>query len=88
MNTLLTSQQRNDVLSSMAQLIADKKASILSANKLDVERYDGDDLAMFDRLKVDDSKIDGMILSLSQLVADSDPIGKELYHFERRRFSH
>jgi len=82
MNTLLTSQQRNDVLSSMSQLIADKKASILSANKLDVERYDSGDLAMVDRLKVDDSKIDGMILSLSQLIADSDPIGKELYHFD------
>jgi glutamate-5-semialdehyde dehydrogenase len=37
---------------------------------------------MVDRLKVDDSKIEGMILSLSQLIADSDPIGKELYNFK------
>jgi glutamate-5-semialdehyde dehydrogenase len=81
MNTLLTSQQRNDVLTSMAGLIADERAGILTVNKIDVERYDGDDLAMVDRLKVDDSKIDGMILSLSQLIADSDPIGKELYYF-------
>lgn len=81
MNTLLTSQQRNDVLTSMAGLIADERAGILTVNKIDVERYDGADLAMVDRLKVDDSKIDGMILSLSQLIADSDPIGKELYHF-------
>jgi glutamate-5-semialdehyde dehydrogenase len=82
MNTLLTSQQRNDVLTSMAGLIADERAGILNVNKIDVERYDGTDLAMVDRLKVDDSKIDGMILSLSQLIADSDPIGKELYHFK------
>ena len=81
MNTLLTSQQRNDVLTTMAQLIADEKASILNANTIDVEKYDGNDLAMYDRLKVDDVKIEGMILSLEQLVADSDPIGKELYHF-------
>jgi glutamate-5-semialdehyde dehydrogenase len=65
----------------MAGLIADERAGILTVNKIDVERYDGDDLAMVDRLKVDDSKIDGMILSLSQLIADSDPIGKELYYF-------
>ena len=82
MNTLLTSQQRNDVLTSMAGLIADERSGILSVNKIDVERYDGTDLAMVDRLKVDDSKIDGMILSLSQLIADSDPIGKELYDFK------
>jgi glutamate-5-semialdehyde dehydrogenase len=82
MNTLLTSQQRNDVLTSMAGLITDERAGILNVNKIDVERYDGTDLAMIDRLKVDDSKIDGMILSLSQLIADSDPIGKELYHFK------
>ena len=81
MNTLLTSQQRNAVLTSMARLIASEKASILNANKIDVEKYDGDDLAMIDRLKVDDNKIEGMILSLSQLITDSDPIGKELYNF-------
>lgn len=81
MNTLLTSEQRNNVLVAMAQLIADEKASILSANKMDMDAYDGSDLAMYDRLRVDDAKIDGMMLSLEQLVADSDPIGKELYHF-------
>ncbi|MCF6297257.1 MAG: glutamate-5-semialdehyde dehydrogenase [Flavobacteriaceae bacterium] len=81
MNTLLTSQQRNDVLITMTQLIADEKESILSANKIDLENYNGNDIAMYDRLKVDDLKIEGMILSLEQLVADSDPIGKELYHF-------
>ncbi len=81
MNTLLTSKQRNGVLTSMAKLIAEEKAGILTANKIDVEKYNGDDLAMFDRLKVDDSKIEGMILSLHQLVADSDPLGKELYDF-------
>jgi len=36
---------------------------------------------MYDRLKVDDGKIEGMILSLNQLVADTDPLGKELYNF-------
>ena len=77
----LTIQQRNSVLQSMANLIAAEKDAILSANKIDVEGYNGNDLAMYDRLKVDDAKIDGMILSLAQLIADIDPIGKELYNF-------
>ena len=81
MNTTLTSQQRNDVLLTMAQLIATEKSAILEANKTDVESYNGDDISMYDRLKVDEEKISGMILSLQQLIADVDPVGKELYHF-------
>lgn len=81
MNATLTSQQRNDVLLSMANLIAEEKSTLLEANKTDVKNYRGNDLAMVDRLKVDEGKIQEMILSLKQLVADADPIGKELFHF-------
>ena len=77
----LTLVQKNNVLATMAQLIASEKTAILEANKMDVENYNGEDIAMYDRLKVDDAKIDGMILSLQQLIADIDPIGKELYNF-------
>ncbi len=81
MNTMLTHKQRNAVLNTMATLIAQERASILVINKTDVENYSGEDIAMYDRLKVDDSKVDGMILSLQQLIEDSDPLGKELYNF-------
>ncbi len=81
MNATLTSQQRNAVLISMAKLIGEEKSALLEANKMDVKNYNGNDLAMVDRLKVDEGKIQEMILSLKQLVADVDPIGKELYHF-------
>lgn len=81
MNKTLTIQQRNDVLCSMTKLIAAEKIEILNANKLDVNNYNGANLAMYDRLKVDDDKIEGMMLALQQLIADIDPVGKELYHF-------
>ncbi|MDD3721520.1 MAG: glutamate-5-semialdehyde dehydrogenase [Lutibacter sp.] len=81
MNKTLTSQQKNAVLISIAKIITEEKSALLEANKTDVKNYSGDDLAMTDRLKVDEEKISGMILSLRQLVADVDPIGKELYHF-------
>ena len=78
---LLAEKQRNDVLTLMAELIDQERSGILAINKIDVDSYKGDDLAMYDRLKVDNVKIDGMILSLNQLVADVDPLGKELYNF-------
>lgn len=82
MNKMLTNKQRNDVLNSMASLIAEQRQHILTVNKKDVDNYKGADIAMFDRLKVDDAKVDGMILSLQQLIADEDPLGKELYSFK------
>ena len=81
MNLQLTEKQRNDVLSTMAELIAEEKDTILAVNKIELDSYSGGDLAMYDRLKVDDTKIDGMILSLKQLEAAIDPLGKELYNF-------
>ena len=81
MNKKLTHKQRNNVLQSMAKLIAAESDAILAINKTDVDSYNGEDLAMYDRLMVDDGKIEGMILSLNQLVADTDPLGKELYNF-------
>ena len=78
---ILSSKQRNAVLTSMAHLIELERKAILEANKKDVKTYSGSAVAMYDRLKVDNSKIEGMILSLNQLIADVDPLGKELYHF-------
>ena len=78
---ILSCKQRNAVLKSMAHFIELERKAILDANKNDVRAYSGEDIAMYDRLKVDNSKIDGMILSLNQLIADVDPLGKELYHF-------
>ncbi len=81
MNIALTSEQKNTVLSYMAKLIAAEKSALLAANKTDVAQFQGADLAMQERLKVDEAKIKEMILSLEQLVADIDPVGTELYHF-------
>jgi len=81
MGTMLTGKQRNDVLATMAELIGKERSQILAINVEDVANYNGDDLAMYDRLKVDDAKVDGMILSLKQLIVDVDPLGKELYNF-------
>ena len=82
MSLLLDIKQRNAVLSDMAQLLDKERTTILAANKIDMDSYTGDDIAMRDRLKVDQSKIDGMILSLQQLAAQEDPLGVERFSFE------
>jgi len=81
METILTIDQRNAVLQSMAKLVAQEKESILKANAIDMAGFDENDLAMYDRLKVDDDKITGMIQSLEQLANQEDPVGVERFHF-------
>lgn len=81
MNTLLTIEERNAVLLSMANLVEKEKQQILEANKIDLDGYSGEDLAMEDRLKVDDSKVEGMIHSLKHLASQDDPVGVERFRF-------
>ncbi len=81
MNKNLTSNQKNAVLSSMAKLVDQNRQVILDANKMDIESFALDDKAMYDRLIVNDSKIDGMIESLEQLAFQEDPVGKEIFQF-------
>lgn len=82
MNTLLSIEKRNAVLSRMAELLEQERANIKSINQLDLNNYSGDDLAMEKRLLVDDSKIDGMILSMQQLASQEDPVGVERFNFD------
>ncbi|TDE07255.1 glutamate-5-semialdehyde dehydrogenase [Flavobacterium sandaracinum] len=82
MNTLLSIEKRNAVLSLMAELLEQERADLKTINQLDLSNYSGDDLAMEKRLLVDDAKIDGMILSLRQLASQEDPIGVERFNFD------
>ena len=63
----------------MAKGIAESRAAIITANQIDLDSYTGDDISMRDRLRVDQSKIDGMILSLEQLASEPDPLGIERF---------
>lgn len=81
MSTLLSIAKRNAVLSRMATLLEEERASLKSSNQQDLDNYSGADLAMEKRLLVDDTKIDGMILSMQQLASQEDPIGVERFHY-------
>ena len=81
MSTLLSIAKRNAVLSRMATLLEEERASLKSINKQDLDNYSGADKKKKKRLLVDDAKIDGMILSMQQLASQEDPIGVERFHF-------
>jgi len=82
MSLMLNIDKRNAVLISMSELIRKEKSALLKANGKDLEAYIGDDIAMYDRLKVDNNKIYGMIKSLKELVQLNDPLNIERFHFE------
>ncbi|MBT8298613.1 MAG: glutamate-5-semialdehyde dehydrogenase, partial [Maribacter sp.] len=79
MSTILNIEQRNAVLNSMIEWIKKEKSTLLKANKKDMESYIGNDIAMYDRLKVDNSKIDGMLKSLEELARLNDPLNLERF---------
>lgn len=82
MNTLLSIETRNAVLREMAVLLENERATIIRINKSDLDAYKGDDISMFDRLKVDDSKVDEMIASVTHLANQQDPVGIERFSFQ------
>ncbi|WP_157207232.1 glutamate-5-semialdehyde dehydrogenase [Mariniflexile maritimum] len=82
MNTLLNIETRNAVLLKMAALLEQERAAIIKINKADLDAYDGDDISMYDRLKVDDSKVDEMIKAATHLASQDDPVGVERFSFK------
>ena len=82
MNTLLSIETRNNVLLSMAELLEANRAELISINQKDLEAYKGDDISMFDRLKVTNAKVDEMIAAAKHLASQADPVGVERFSFK------
>lgn len=75
----MTEQNKNNILSTLAQLLTTRKSEIIAANKLDTANCSPDDAVIFDRLKVDEAKIEKMIASVKSVIDAKNPVGKILY---------
>lgn len=76
-----STDQRNKVLSDLAQKITKQKKQILKANSQDVEAFKTNSAfsqALLDRLILTDSRLNGMIASLSAVEKMPDPLGRTL----------
>lgn len=82
MNTLLSIEKRNSVLLKMASLLEQEREAIIAINAFDLDGYQGEDISMYDRLKVDDTKVDEMIKAVTHLASQEDPVGVERFSFK------
>ena len=73
-----SSEQKNQALLKIAELVRQQATRILSANQVDVDRAkaNGQDDAFIDRLTMTTQTIEGMALGLEQIASLEDPIGK------------
>lgn len=77
---LIKTETKNNVLGSMIQILDKKRVDIINANKKDLEAFGEKEGAMYDRLIVDNKKVDGMIQSIKEVMQQEDPVGKTISH--------
>lgn len=73
---LIATELKNNVLGCMVRILDENRIQILDANKKDLDAFNKDDQAMYDRLLINDKKIDGMIQAIMQVRSHEDPINK------------
>lgn len=75
---LLDTDIKNSVLQSMTEILERERKNIIAANKKDLDAFQKDDQALYDRLVVTDKKVDEMITAVKSVMQQEDPIGKEI----------
>lgn len=75
---LLDTKKKNEVLHSMARILDEMRDEIIIENKKDLDAFDPNDRAMYDRLVLNDAKVDGMIKAVEQVRDMPDPVGRIL----------
>ena len=77
---LIKTEIKNNVLKTMIRILDSKRAQIIEANTKDLEAFGEKEGAMYDRLIVNDKKVDGMIQSIKEVMAQEDPVGNTISH--------
>ncbi len=72
----MTANQKNDILTAIADAIIKEKDFILAQNKLDIETLKGKDSAFLDRLTLNEKRIQAMSEGIKQIVMLPDPVGE------------
>jgi glutamate-5-semialdehyde dehydrogenase len=75
---LLKTDLKNKVLQDMERILDENREELLQANKKDLDAFNRDDQALYDRLVVDQKKVDQMIQAVQQVREQDDPVNKEI----------
>jgi len=76
---LLSTDKKNAVLSSMISILNRDREQLITENKKDLDAFQKDDQALYDRLIVDDAKVDSMIQAIKEVREQQDPVGQTLF---------
>ena len=79
---LLQTKIKNNVLGCMMRILDENRAQLLEANKIDLELFNKNDQALYERLIVDHKKIDEMIQAVNDVYAQDDPVHKVISEVE------
>ena len=79
----MNEQLINKILENLVRFLAENKQQIIEANRLDIEACPKEDEVIYDRLKVDDTKVEKMIESVKKVLAAPNPIGKTISSYTR-----
>ncbi len=71
---ILTETIKNKVLASMERILDRQRSILLKANQRDLDVFKNSDQALYDRLIVNDKKIDQMIQAVQEVRMQEDPI--------------
>ena len=75
---LISTDIKNMVLKSMVRILDEKSTALLEANKKDLDAFTRDDQAMYDRLIIDDKKINSMQKALLEVQSQDDPVDQTI----------
>ncbi|WP_067028977.1 glutamate-5-semialdehyde dehydrogenase [Allomuricauda sp. CP2A] len=75
---LLKTDLKNKVLQDMERILDENREELLQANKKDLDAFNRDDQALYDRLVVDQKKVDQMIQAVKEVRLQEDPVNKEI----------
>lgn len=77
---LIDTKTKNNVLRSMMQILDKEREAIINANQKDLQAFGESEGAMYDRLILNDKKVDGMIQSVKEVMEQEDPVGQTISH--------
>ena len=75
---LVNTEIKNNVLASMERILNEKREELLVANKKDLEAFNRDEQALYDRLVVNSTKVDQMIQAVKEVRLQEDPVNQEI----------
>ncbi|HLS30910.1 MAG TPA: glutamate-5-semialdehyde dehydrogenase [Flavobacteriaceae bacterium] len=76
---LLSTDKKNNVLNSMVEILNRERKTLIAENKKDLNAFQKEDQALYDRLIVDDKKVDEMIQAVEEVRDQDDPVGQVLF---------